>query len=203
MDLDHAAMVAAQIALSLAPACERLEIAGSIRRRKEMDIHDVELVAIPRKARIEFGQAPALSQLHALTDELRGQGRMIPRHNVKGHQLAWGPKWRSATWTNPDGMSGATALDLFITTPEQWGVCFLLRTGDAEFNKALVTPRQKGGVLPKGFRIDENRLWKNDVALPTPEEGDVFDALGLPWITPAARTGRRLQMEDVRPLARA
>lgn len=192
MDLYHAERIAAEIAAALSPACERLEVAGSIRRRKVTGIHDVELVAIPRPARAVFGAPAARSAVHALTDRLRGEGRMIPRLDTRG-RAAWGEKFRRALW-------GTTPLDLFITTAAQWGVIFLLRTGDAEFSRTLVTPAPDG-ALPRGFRIQAGRVWMGDVALETPEEGDVFDALGLTWIPPAERTRRRLLALSARPLA--
>lgn len=183
MNLDYAERAAAEVVSVLAPACERLEVAGSIRRRKATGIHDIELVAIPRPAALVFGRPPERSALHQLTDELRGAGRMIPRLDQRA-RAAWGDKFRRALWET-------IPLDLFITGPDQWGVIFLLRTGDADFSRALVTP-EPHGALPRGYRIQAGRVWRGDAVLSTPQEGDVFDALGLPWLTPAARTRRAL-----------
>jgi DNA polymerase/3'-5' exonuclease PolX len=200
MDLTTAQRAAEEIMTELAPACARIEVAGSIRRRKD-EVGDVELVVIPRRERPAFGQAPGDTvPLYALTDQLRGEGRMIPRLDKRG-RAAWGDKFRRALWTPNDGrLPGAVPLDLFITTPDQWGVIYLLRTGDADFSHTLVTKRPHG-ALPRELQIDQGRVWRGDVALPTPEEPDVFDAIGVPWITPAARTRARLLAMVERPLA--
>jgi hypothetical protein len=44
------------------------------------------------------------------------------------------------------------------------------------------------GILPKPFEFRERELYKADTHLPTPEEGDVFEALGLPYIPPPMRS---------------
>jgi DNA polymerase/3'-5' exonuclease PolX len=45
--LPEAERVAAAIVADLAPFCARIQVAGSVRRRKEV-VGDIELVAIPR-----------------------------------------------------------------------------------------------------------------------------------------------------------
>ena len=54
--LEKASKVAANLLRTLAPACHRIEIAGSIRRGKP-EVKDVELVAIPKGLRVDlFGE---------------------------------------------------------------------------------------------------------------------------------------------------
>jgi len=50
MQLKQAEKIAAEIVAKLAPICEegRCVVAGSIRRKKTMDIHDIDMVVIPR-----------------------------------------------------------------------------------------------------------------------------------------------------------
>jgi DNA polymerase/3'-5' exonuclease PolX len=45
--LPDAERIAAAIVADLAPYCDRIQVAGSVRRRKEF-VGDIELVAIPR-----------------------------------------------------------------------------------------------------------------------------------------------------------
>ncbi len=47
MQLDKALEIAEKTKELLAPYCERIEIAGSIRRKKP-EVKDIELVAIPK-----------------------------------------------------------------------------------------------------------------------------------------------------------
>ncbi len=46
MELEKAQIIADQVKNKLAPFCERIEIAGSIRRRRPF-VHDIDIVAIP------------------------------------------------------------------------------------------------------------------------------------------------------------
>jgi DNA polymerase/3'-5' exonuclease PolX len=47
MKLEQALEIAEKVKALLAPHCERIEIAGSIRRKKP-DVKDIEIVAIPK-----------------------------------------------------------------------------------------------------------------------------------------------------------
>ncbi len=46
MELEHAQIIASEIIDRLEPCCERLSVAGSIRRRRPL-VHDIDLVCIP------------------------------------------------------------------------------------------------------------------------------------------------------------
>ena len=46
MDLEYALPIANQVVEKLAPFCQRIEVAGSIRRRRPF-VHDIDLVVIP------------------------------------------------------------------------------------------------------------------------------------------------------------
>jgi DNA polymerase/3'-5' exonuclease PolX len=78
-------------------------------------------------------------------------------------------------------------VDVYITTVEQWGVIFTQRTGCADFSKKLVSSQSAGGLMPAGMRIKEGRVWKDGAVLETPEERDVFAALGAAWVEPVDR----------------
>src|SRR5438105_60329 len=47
--LAEAERIAAAIVADLAPSCARIQVAGSVRRRKEL-VGDIEIVAVPRHA---------------------------------------------------------------------------------------------------------------------------------------------------------
>lgn len=86
---------------------------------------------------------------------------------------------------------GICKLDLFVTSTEQWGVIFTLRTGSAEFSHNLVTPKPYGGKMPEGMFIQDGRLWSriagHCVSMVTLEEKDLFRAMGLEWVEPERR----------------
>lgn len=85
-------------------------------------------------------------------------------------------------------------MDIFsVIEPAQWGVIYTIRTGPAEFSRRLVTSTLHGGLLPPHLRVRDGALWHRGDALfdammiPTAEETDLFEAVGLTWIPPEAR----------------
>ena len=162
---------------ALSPACERIEIAGSVRRRKD-PVGDIEIVAIPKlcpdlEAQMSFFDEPPkmVSALDMLI------GKLVSEKN----HFKWGNKNGDLHKNfriefNSDGSE--IGLDLFITTPEQWGYIFALRTGPSEFNKAWVTQQYKGGLLRNEYRFEGGWLIGPDVTrIPTPNEKEFFDLI--------------------------
>lgn len=167
--LATAEMLAKQIVEKLRPLCNRIEIAGSIRRQKP-EIGDIEIVAIPKFVPDMFGE---LSDNHELDMvNWRDWGTVIKSgHKYKQIELI-------------EGIN----LDLFIVTPPaQWGVQFMLRTGSADFSHRFVTPKKYGGLLPSNYRVQDGAIWSNNHIIQTPEEDDVFALLGIEFIEPENR----------------
>jgi DNA polymerase/3'-5' exonuclease PolX len=184
--LDEARALADEVVDLLRPACERIEIAGSIRRRKA-DIGDVEIVAIPHVDSLAddlFGLTRrTVNHLDVLCAELLEREVFAKRPNKNG-AFAWGTalKW---------GIYRGFNLDIYSADAATWGVTLAIRTGDAEFSHKLVTPRSQAGYCPshlevKGWRV---RPRGGGEPLPTPEERDVFDVLQLRCIAPWQRSG--------------
>jgi len=174
MPLNQAQSLAERIVMELQPATVRISIAGSIRRRKE-EVGDIEIVCIPLMQLDLFGD-PSGSILDIHLEQLAEAGRII-----KGDK--WGRKYKKF---HPPSMPDLS-VDLFITTPTEWGYTFTIRTGPADFSRKVVTPRQQGGFLPGHLRVAECRLWEGATALETPEERDFFKALGKEWVEPEKR----------------
>lgn len=168
--LHEAEQIAQRVIAVLAPYCERIEIAGSIRRRKP-EVGDIEIVAIPKIITDLFGQPIEEHELDTFDFSSIGTLEM-GGHKYKKIALTEGPQ-----------------LDLFIVTPPaQWGVQFLIRTGPAEYSHAFVTPKIHGGMLPSPMRVKDGAIWMNDLTpLETPEESDVYNLLGLPYVEPWER----------------
>ena len=174
MPLHEAAVLAREIMGLLAPFCERIEIAGSIRRRKA-EVGDIELVAISQTMVStdlfgnERGTVTVLD--HQVSRLVRKKGWRFIQNGQKYKQIDL----------------GSCCLDLFITDRDQWGVIFLLRTGSAEFSHWFVTRRSEGGGLPSHMRIQDGRLWIGGQVADTPEESDVFEKTGICWVSPNER----------------
>lgn len=185
----------------LGPGCDRLTIAGSIRRGKA-EVKDIELLAIPRRevaARDLFGEPIAwLSQLDGIVLRLLDEGVLVHRLDVNGRQ-AFGERYKRLCYVG-GGPAHGIGLDLFsIIPPAQYGLQLMIRTGPHEFSKQVVTPRLsytpdgRRGWLPIGHRSHEGAIWRvgpkgeRVELIEMPEEPDVFAFLGMPYIEPGAR----------------
>lgn len=161
--------LAREVISRIAYLCERIEIAGSI-RRGILTVGDIEIVAIPCPVRNLLGELSYPSdQIRAVLSEhyiINKGGDLMQQYDL-----------------------GPCHLDLFLTTPEKWGVIFTIRTGPAEFSQKLVTTRQKGGLLPSYLQVRDGRLWlrASGEVLETAEERDLFRTLGIEWIEPEER----------------
>jgi DNA polymerase/3'-5' exonuclease PolX len=191
----NAEAVAVLLIEKLAPFCERIEIAGSI-RRKMNTVKDIEIVAIPRTETPQLGlfgdPGEPISLLKQKLDSLVLDGFLEKRTDDDGKQR-WGEKHQRALFQAPSGPIG---IDFFaVLPPAQWGVIFAIRTGNYEFSRNLVTGTFHGGRMPDGLRVSDGALWRvaedRETKLGvvhTPEEKDFFEAIGWPdYPAPEAR----------------
>ncbi len=189
MELAQARLVAAGLVEAMRPFCERVEVAGSIRRGKS-DVKDVEIVAVPRwEARPDptdlFGERTLRTNLlHEWAMESVG---LWIKPGIS-ENIPWSPKADGKYWRAmlPFGIK----LDLFLAEPGNFGAIFLIRSGSADFSAAVMAHAKRvGKQCALGyFHVDE-------LPVATPEEADVFQLLGLAYVPPEERTGP----EAVRP----
>lgn len=193
--LDVARVAAAALVELLAPGCSRIEIAGSVRRRKPV-VHDIEIVAIPRIDHRPVGLLEEETEPVNMLDELAlwyltGPLPLLVRRPVENHrrdgsvdvQEKVGPKFKALVFSG-------IPVDLFITDTEQWGCIFALRTGPGDWNVRLVMDCKRVHRAVAGGRV--LHLGK---PVPTPEEADFFRELGQPWIDPWDRRVERVAID--------
>lgn len=180
LSYSEALPLAEKIVSELKPVTARIEIAGSLRRKK-VEIGDIEIVCIPLTQVNLFGD-PGGSLLDPELEHLIQEGRII-----RGDK--WGPKYKKFyVPARPELSIPEISVDLFITTKQEWGYTYVIRTGSSDFSRKCVTPKQQGGFLPGHLRVGGCRLWEGDTALETPEERDFLEALGVGWIEPEFRS---------------
>lgn len=162
MDLEKAQVIAEKIKDTLSPVCTRIEIAGSIRRRRPF-VHDIDLVAIPAN-----------------------QGQFAYRLQQLGRLKVGGQKLLRVELAEHAGF----ALDVYVATPQTWATLLLIRTGSKSHNIHLCKlANQKGYKLHADgsgltqFVDCEGR--ESRVAGDTEES--IFQALELPYKRPEAR----------------
>jgi len=166
MDLEEASVIAETWVSRLAPACQRIEIAGSIRRQKPQ-VKDIELVCISKG-----GIFDPLER--AITEAVNEKLCSIIKGGSKYKQLS---------------LAEGLNLDLFIVQPHTWAVQFVIRTGPAEFSHWIVTKRKYGGALPSNCNVKHGQVWKLGSGKPLEfySEQDFLEFLKIGWVPPEKR----------------
>ena len=212
MTLEYARGMAEALVELLAPACQRIEIAGSVRRQKP-DPNDVEIVAVPAWTQVAsqfWGPLEDENLLDRRCNELLALGTLEKRPDSRGRSC-WGTGVKRAVFYQGQDYA---PVDLFqVVAPAQWGVIYAIRTGPGDFNRLLVTSRRWGGACPPDRKVAGGRVWfidpgREDLArmpanmfvklagqgqieaamIPTPEEEDFFRVLDAPCWPPHERT---------------
>lgn len=165
--LDYATEIAEKTLAQLSPYCERIELAGSIRRKKS-EVKDIEIVLIPR-----VKDLPILKKQIDKWEKVKGKFPCL--------------------YTQRRLLEGIN-LDLFIATPDNWGLQLAIRTGPANYSHHVLAMgwskegyHSKGGILyPTSKVYGQDRL---DYSKPVylREEIDVFNFIRIPWREPKDR----------------
>lgn len=161
MIYSQALEIAQKVKAQLQPHCDRIEIAGSI-RRKRAQVKDIEIVAIPKPydtGLFESGIATVINHWPAVKGTLpcKYTQRMLPE---------------------------GIAVDIFFAEPDNWGYILAIRTGSADYSHMLATRWSK-----KDYHGRNGYLYKYNHRTPVllREEQDVFDLVGLPYCSPEKR----------------
>ena len=167
MELNKAKEIAAGIVTKLAPYCERIEVAGSIRRGKP-DVHDIDIVAIPDATMAFYKKIDGMGKV------VRGDKiisiALTPRFNCEIYVATM------ATW--------ATLL-LIRTGSKAHNIklCQLAKSKGMKLHAdgSGLTRMHSAGTLFVG----EDTLTVEQI--PCDSETAIFAALGLPFKSPAER----------------
>lgn len=155
LKLYQAQALAEQLKAELQPYCKRIEIAGSIRRQKDI-CNEIELVCLPKIIPVTTGLfeddfARTVNKYQKIKGELDGKytQRQVPLGN-----------------------DNFVKLNLFIANADNWGYLMVTRTSSSSFNKWLGERWQKRGYLCKN-----GMLWQNGKAIKLREEKELFKLL--------------------------
>ena len=170
MELEKAKTIAEELMSLLSPACNRIVIAGSIRRRKPFP-NDIELLCIPK-------YVEGVDQLDKELGVFFVRGILTYRRNKRG-SIIYGPKNKLLL----DKQSGM-AIDIFSATESNWGMALFVRTGPKEWNiKAMSRFRELGmrGHAYGGISDSDGR------EINCPDEETVFQYLRWTYLPPERR----------------
>jgi DNA polymerase/3'-5' exonuclease PolX len=182
MDLLTAEEIAQGLLERLRPYCERIEIAGSIRRQRPQ-INDIDLVMIPRFTSRWSMFAPSKVLDTEFAETLR---ELVDEKFAWGEKIISGSVGMDGFLTTGDGAltTGSVQVDCYIATAEAWATSLLIRTGSMQHNIFLCQRAQKlGGTLHangEGLVLPAGRI------AATSEEA-ILAALGLAYIPPERR----------------
>lgn len=177
MRLEFAKTIAEELVKQLAPHCERIQIAGSIRREKP-EVKDIEIVAIPKPYDVglfESGIASVVNRWEKVKGELP----------CKYTQRIINPLDYGIKIVYPDGSPAEIKLDLFFATPKNWGLILGIRTGSADYSHQVLAMgwSRKGYESSEGMLFHKTSRWERSI----PEEKDLFDLIGIPMPEPKDR----------------
>ena len=152
LEFETAGKIAKEVEHNIERLCDRIEVVGSIRRKKSK-VHDVDFVVLASDRNWkEMVQVLKRSKTtidcagNAVIKALYPYGRMLFK------------------------------VDFYRAKPSTYGIHKLIRTGSAEHNMWLA-----GYAISKGFRLKYSQgLLKGDDVVAGESEEDVFTALDLP-----------------------
>jgi DNA polymerase/3'-5' exonuclease PolX len=160
LDLKEAERLACQFKAVVEAQCDRIEIAGSIRRQKTK-VHDIDFVVVTKND----------AEWQKINEKLKN---LKAKSNCSGNSVikAFLPC-----------QNGLFQVDFYRAKPSTFGIHLLARTGSADHNVWLA-----GYAISKGMRIkySEGLIKDNSVIAGETEKG-VFEALGLPYPLPSER----------------
>jgi DNA polymerase/3'-5' exonuclease PolX len=174
--------IAAEVQANLAPAVERIEVAGSI-RRQVAEVHDIELVAVPRLEERTDGLF-GLATVNLLTERV---DLLIDRGVLSDHPE---DRKRGARYSKLVHFLSGMQVDLFSTTTDQFGITLLIRTGPAAYSQAFVTGLRRRGFHAAGGELHRGGLGCGAYAcekVPCPDEREMHDTVGMRWVPPYRR----------------
>jgi len=184
MKLALAEELAGKLIERLGPACERIEVAGSV-RRKRPEPHDLEFVLIPvmeDRAIDLFDTRPAPAVERVIVEMLVA-GTMRWDSQVKRN----GPRYKRLVHVDT-----AAIIELYFAHEANWGLHLAIRTGPGDFNRTCVSRIAWGGAMPLDMAMKDGFLWRRGVRLETPTEEKFFAEIGVPCWWPEMRTNERL-----------
>jgi len=158
--LKEANGIALEIKALLEPHCERIEIAGSIRRKKAT-VGDVEIVAIPKPCEVGL----FASGIATVVDEWKPVRGELPCKYTQ-RILPCGVK-----------------LDLFFATHDNWGLILAIRTGSADYSRFVLA----SGWVKRGYHSKGGMLHSGSLPIQITTEQELFERCGVRWTEPEYR----------------
>jgi len=187
-----AAAVADEVLAELTPFCTRIEVAGSVRRRRET-VKDVEVVCVPRvrpPALDMFGKplmAPVDTLGLYLSECIKGGAMWRLRPGKDGRTTFGGlNKLLLRRVDMALHLDGWMPVDVFTATDASYGRDLWVRTGPADLNTAIATLAMRAGTPFHAYGPNAFTGKLGDIQCP--DEESFAKVLGIPCRPPRERT---------------
>lgn len=205
MQLWKAKKIAEEVVSFLSPYCHEIVVCGSVRRGKPEYIKDVDLVLYPIIETVERQPSllPGIDGTNVATTNHLTEFLLSRQQVDVGIEIVSVGNVRHRLHHH----EGNIDIELYcITDIAQRGVAIAFRTGPAEFSARLASLplylhwhitgqqiHQHKKTGKPGSMVECKKGSSCPLALSTPDELDVFNALGIPFIEPEARTPELMQ----------
>ena len=183
--------IAQSLVERMRPFCERIEVAGSL-RRSVPEVKDIELVVIPKWEEREvkaglFDEVETI-RVNTLFEWATGDAAKDALTWIKpatSDIVPWLPKADGRYW-RAIVPGERIKVDVFICTPHNWGAIYLVRTGSREFVRQVAARAKQIGC-----NLDDGSFTWRGAPRDTPEEKDVFRLLRIKPVKPSQRRDAR------------
>ena len=160
------------------PHCDRIMIAGSLRRYKPQ-VKDIEIVCIPKGCKMQYTVKEDFfgnkQTTHSITKPCPEFVQVVEQfHKIKGEA--------TGRYTQRK-INNQIVLDLFNCTADNWGYILAIRTGSADYSYKILGSHW----VSKGYKGTDGMLYKNGEPVKVPEERQLFELCGLKFIEPKFR----------------
>ncbi|MFI5272226.1 MAG: DNA polymerase/3'-5' exonuclease PolX [Ktedonobacterales bacterium] len=160
-DIAQAEAESVAAVLRALPQVVRLQVAGSIRRHKEV-VKDADIVASVRR---DDDRLPVMERLLSLPSVASVTGTGDTKTSVV--------------------LASGMALDLRVVLDDEYPYALHHFTGSKEHNVAL-----RGTAHATGIKINEYGLFRGDTRIPCADEAQLYAALGMEYVEPELREDR-------------
>lgn len=203
LPLKIASDIAVGIGYRLMPFCNRLNIAGSIRREK-LEVKDIEIVCLPKM--VATGQVDLFSN-EAVQEAVHGE--FVRKVKSLGKVIKGQPEGRymqiEVPLEQPHNGVRVINLDLFMPQPDDYFRQLAIRTGSAEYSRTMIANKwlKLGWVgTADGLRLEHQcfgsrdkegkmhwRCMVDNPKLPPvwDSERSFFEWLGVEYLSPKLR----------------
>jgi DNA polymerase/3'-5' exonuclease PolX len=175
MEISKAEKIASYWLRKLRPFCDKIEIAGSIRRQKQL-VKDIELVCIPKTTDRQ-------TSLFGGVDRTRVAGFANALEDDDETVIKKGDP-RNGKYIQIYLHRHQINMDVFCAVPNNWGYIYAIRTGPAEFSEKVLA----WGWKRNGYHGQDGFLRNADEEIiAVPDEKTMFHLAGVQYLEPWRR----------------